>query len=296
MNKTLNRRAVYLTIVLGACFGLGITGIFTGNENGNTAFEILRKCFTALPVAAAFLTRRITKDKSPWNFSLKVWKRPGLWLFCAFVPSALIALGAVLYFLIFPGEYSGIFHYGELLGTAGEMQISSSAVFIAVNILISALFIPIQLLELGEEIGWREYLLPRQIKRYGVRKAVLLNSFLWGMAHLPLIYFGFNYSAETPFAPWSSMAMMTLVCMTLGIIFSYVTIISGNCMYCAVIHGAVNVIGEIPVLLMADGKLGNSGLLGPNPTGLISMLPLIVLAAVMFVRLDKIENKLKLAE
>lgn len=74
--------------------------------------------------------------------------------------------------------------------------------------------------------------------------------------------------------------------MTLGVICAYVMVVSGNVMYCAVIHGAVNVIGEIPVFLSVSRR---SGLLGPNPTGLIGMSVLIICAVVMFLRLPRTE-------
>ena len=64
--------------------------------------------------------------------------------------------------------------------------------FIIICILISALCFPIHLLELGEEVGWRGYLLWFQVEKYGARKAVLVNGLEWGLAHMPLIYLGFN--------------------------------------------------------------------------------------------------------
>lgn len=67
-----------------------------------------------------------------------------------------------------------------------------------------------------------------RIELYGMRKAILLNGFYWGLAHLPLIYLGFNYSLDNVGAPWSNMAMMMLVCMTIGIICCYVMVRSNN--------------------------------------------------------------------
>ena len=78
------------------------------------------------------------------------------------------------------------------------------------------------------------------------------------------------------------MGMMMLTCVVLGVILSYVTIRTGNCMFAAIVHGVVNVIGELPVYLSVSLT---SGLLGPNPTGLLTMLPLIALAVVCFARL-----------
>lgn len=290
----LKQSKVYLVLVYAVCFGIGIAALFTRDGNDNPVFDFLQKGFTAVPVLAALAARRITRDKAPWNFSLRIWKRPGLWAFCAFAPGVLIALGAAAYFMLFPKNYSGVFDYGSLIALtgasgSGTMTVTTPVVFWTAAVVVSAVFIPIQRLELGEEIGWREYLLPRQIKRLGIHKAALLNSFLWGVAHLPLIYFGFNYSSANPGAPWSNMAMMLLMCMAVGVICCYVTVVSGNAMYSAIVHGVINVIGEVPVFLTLRQK---SGLLGPNPTGLISMAGMILCAMVLFVRLSNIENRL----
>ncbi|TCL60024.1 CAAX prenyl protease-like protein [Kineothrix alysoides] len=292
--KKTMQRAIYLVLVLGISYLLFVIALFVNDNSNNPIYEILQKGFTAFPVLAAIIARGLTRDKTPWRISIKVWKQPKLWVFCAFIPSILIVLGAVSYFMLFPNDYSGGFHYGSLLALTGAevngiMKINNPVVFWMISVLISAVFIPIQLLELGEEIGWRAYLLPKQIERYGMRKAVLLNGVLWGIAHLPLIYFGFNYSSDNPGAPWSNMAMMLLTCVILGVILSYVMIISGNVMYPAIIHGAVNVIGEVPVYLTISQK---SGLLGPNPTGLVGMMGLILCAIVLFVCLGKADNKL----
>ena len=237
---------------------------------------------TAFSVIAAVFTRRITGDKSEWRISFRVWKNKKLWAFCAFAPSILIVMGTVLYFVLFPEQYSGIFNLGSLTGTEQVIHIANPLQFCIICILVAAVCIPIQVLELGEEIGWREYLLPKQIAEYGARKGTLLNGLYWGIAHLPLIYLGFNYSSENAGAPWSNMLMMMLVCVTIGMICSYVMVYSNNVMYPAIIHGVVNVIGEIPVFISVSGK---NGLLGPNPTGLIGMSGLILCAIIMLIKL-----------
>lgn len=290
--ECLKQSRVYLLLVYAVCFGLGIAALFTQNTSGNPIYSFLQKGFTAIPVLAVLAARRMTRDRSPWNLSLRVWKRPGLWAFCAFMPGVLIALGAAMYFWVFPEDYGAVFNYGALasltgVSGSGIRTVHTPVAFWMIAIAISAVFIPVQLLELGEEIGWREYLLPRQVRRFGLRRAVLLNSFLWGAAHLPLIYFGFNYSVSNPGAPWSNMAMMLLMCMAVGVICCYVTIISGNAMYAAIVHGVVNIIGEIPVFLSLGQK---NGLLGPNPTGLIGMAGLLLCAAVLLVRLGNREK------
>ncbi len=274
----------YLLLVIGICYILGITGLFTNNGEENVVFDILQKLFTTFPVLCAFLTRKLLHDKEKVWFSVKVWKDWKMWLACAVIPSVLIGIGAAAYYLVFPQEYSGVFNYGALVNLTGAtaegtMTVEGPIGFWLVVTLIAAVFIPIQLLELGEEIGWRGYVLPKQIRLYGTAKAVLINGLMWGVAHMPLIYFGFNYSLENPFAPWSNMLVMMLVCIVTGIIMSYVTVKTKNCMYAAIIHGVFNIAGEVPVFLSVSGK---SGLLGPNPTGLVGMGALIVCSAVLY--------------
>ena len=281
---------LFPVIVLGICYSLGFLADRIPGQAGVIVYEILQKGFTALPVLAVLITRKITRDTKPWNFSFKVWKQPGLWLLCAVGPGVLTALGAVLYFCVFPQEYSGSFHYGALLGMTGEMPISSPLPFVLTTILLAAVFLPLQILELGEELGWRGYLLPKQIQRFGLQKGVLINSLLWGFGHLPLIYFGFNYSLDNPLAPWSNLAMMMLVCLVFGILCGAATIVSGNCMFAAIIHGVFNLIGEVPVFLSVSQR---NTLLGPNPTGLVGMLWLLVSALFVFVCLKSVKNRLK---
>ena len=287
MSNTKKQLKIYLIFVLGICWILGVAAIFTRGNCRNILYQILQKGFTALPVIAAIFTRRITKDKAGWRISLKVWKNLKLWGFCAFIPGVLIVVGALLYFMLFPEQYSGVFDIGSVIGTEQVIRVNSPFQFSLICVLIAALCVPIQLLELGEEIGWREYLLPKQIAVYGARKGTLLNGLYWGIAHLPLIYFGFNYSSDNAGAPWSNMLMMMLVCVTIGIICSYVMVCSGNVMYSAIIHGVVNVIGEIPVFVSVSGK---NGLLGPNPTGLISMSGLILCAIIMLMKLPTVRR------
>lgn len=263
-------------------FGLSILEVIFGT---GLFYEILHIGFTPLPVVTALIVRKRSGETDKFKLSLKVWKNWKMWLFSAFVPGIAIAFGAVLYFLVFSNEYSGVFEMGALLGSASAMEISNPLIFAAVCVLLSAVFVPIQLLELGEEIGWRGYLLWHQVEKHGAKKAVLINGVEWGFVHMPLIYLGFNYSSENFGAPWTNMAAMMLVCIVTGIICSYVTLKTGNCMYAAIIHGVFNLIGEIPVFCSVSLK---SGLLGPNPTGVLSMTFLIVTAIILFIRLDKL--------
>ena len=283
-SKAKNPIKIYLALVLGICYGLGILEQIIGN---GTFYQFLGIAFTFIPVVGAMITRRITGAGAKYHLSLKVWEKPKEWLFSAFIPGILVVAGAVLYFLVFPDEYSGVFKYGMRLGTDAEIAVAHPLLIALVAVVIAAVMVPIQLLELGEEIGWRGYLLGFQVEKYGVRKAVILNGIEWGAAHLPLIYFGFNYSLKNPGAPWTNMLMMMICCVVLGILFSYITIRTQNCMYAAIMHGVVNVIGELPVCL---ARTAESGLLGPNPTGALTLSFLLALSIICLIKMKNQEH------
>ena len=172
--------AIYLTIVLGVCYLLGILEALT---DSGKFYQILGIGFTFIPVIAAVITRRIADERAKYHLSLRVWKNMKYWLLSALVPGILIAIGAAVYYLVFPEQYSGIFKIGLQLGTDAEIAVNSPVLIALACVAVSAVMIPIQLLELGEEIGWRGYLLGFQVERYGERKAVLINGVEWGLAY-----------------------------------------------------------------------------------------------------------------
>lgn len=288
-----NRIFIYTTIIYIICFGLGIIALLNKDLQDNIAYELLTTIFTIIPLIAVFITRKITGDNSKFNVSLKVWKDVKMWLFCLIIPNVAIILGAIVYYLFMSNDFNNNLVLADFLSifglTSNDSTIISPFIAILITIILSILLIPIHLLELGEEIGWRGYLLPLQVKKYGTKKAILLNGLLWGIAHAPIIYFGFNYSLNNYLAPYSNIVMMIIFCIVVGIIESYVTIKTGNCMYAAIIHGVINITGEIPICFSI---LKESTLLGPNPSGLIGMIFLIFIAIYLFIKSGKLENKL----
>ena len=246
--------------------------------------------FSIFPILATVLTRLITKDKSPWylkpNFR-KSWKT---YLFAAFLPGVAIFLGGLLYFTLFPqdldlGAHNLIVQYSQY-GAPETIHFTVQTIVLIglAFIVISPLVFPVHIFALGEEIGWRGYLLPILLKLMSRRKAILLHSLLWGLAHAPLIYFGFNYGVDYWGAPWSGILMMTLVCVVLGTWLAYVTIRSQSILPACIFHGAGNVIGELPVLV---SFMSISPLIGPNPIGIVGMSGLLIGAIFLFAKLGK---------
>lgn len=257
---------------------------------GNAVYSFLSFpiVFMGTPALSVLLTRKITGDKSAIAYDVKVWKNKKVALFAMFVPTILIFVGAVLFYLIFPNDldYSGgyIIQSFDSFGVPSEISFTVSFLLIMGMIvcIISAFCVPSWFIALGEDIGWQGYLLPLLCKKMTIRQAVLLIGALWGIAHAPLIYSGMNYGLDYAGAPYSGIAMMILFCMTIGIYMSFVTLKTNNCMYAAIIHGAVNIIGETPIFISLSTQ---SVLLGPNPSGVIGMSVLLIGAILLLFKL-----------
>lgn len=120
------------------------------------------------------------------------------------------------------------------------------------------LLIPVKLLitialytvtsSLGEEIGWRGYLLPK-LARYGWKKALLLVGLIHGVFHFPIMLAG-NYHSEGN--PWIVVPMFLLSTVLIGIVLGLTRLRTGSVWPAAIMHAVHNVIwaalGEFTVM------------------------------------------------
>ena len=88
---------------------------------------------------------------------------------------------------------------------------------------------------LGEELGWRGYLLPKLLP-LGQWRALLISGLIWGLWHAPVILLGYNY----PGRPLLGMAMMTILCVILGILFGWTRLATGSVWPAVIAHGSLN--------------------------------------------------------
>ncbi|MEE4194636.1 MAG: type II CAAX endopeptidase family protein [Anaerolineae bacterium] len=122
------------------------------------------------------------------------------------------------------------------ISTIGKMDLE---VMTLSNILLTATFIVVMavLSALGEEIGWRGFLVPRLVKLLGFQNASLLSGVIWALWHLPFILF-LDYHTSTPL--W--FAVLCFVIMVIGGSFAYawLRMASGSLWTAALLHAAHN--------------------------------------------------------
>jgi uncharacterized protein len=92
---------------------------------------------------------------------------------------------------------------------------------------------------LGEEIGWRGFLVPELNRWLGFRRAAIASGAIWAVWHWPLVLWG-GYNAGTPL-------LYGLVCLTAmttsgGVWYAWLRLKSGSIWPCYLLHAAHNAI------------------------------------------------------
>ncbi|HEX9017908.1 MAG TPA: CPBP family glutamic-type intramembrane protease [Anaerolineaceae bacterium] len=88
---------------------------------------------------------------------------------------------------------------------------------------------------LGEEVGWRGFLLPR-LMPLGKWKAYLLLGLIWGLWHAPIILVGFNY----PGSPVLGIIMMILLTTAIGFYINELALRYQSAILAGWVHGVFN--------------------------------------------------------
>lgn len=106
---------------------------------------------------------------------------------------------------------------------------------------------------LGEELGWRGFLLNRLLP-LGNRKAVVLSGIIWALWHTPMIILlGFGYGSN-----WAPGAALHFVMVTsLGVWFGKIWIQTKSTLLIAFLHGVFNAhaYGFWTLIFVSDNKL-----------------------------------------
>ena len=90
---------------------------------------------------------------------------------------------------------------------------------------------------LGEELGWRGFLLPRLVERIGFTGACLVSGVIWAVWHYPSLLWA-DYNAGTN--PAYSMACFTAMVVAMGFMLGWLRLRSGSVWPCALLHASHN--------------------------------------------------------
>jgi membrane protease YdiL (CAAX protease family) len=90
---------------------------------------------------------------------------------------------------------------------------------------------------LGEEIGWRGFLVPELSKTTSFTVTSLVSGIIWSLWHYPVLIFA-DYNAGTP--TWYGLTCFTVMVVSISFVFAWMRIKSGSLWTGAILHGSHN--------------------------------------------------------
>lgn len=246
------------------------------------------------PAIGVVLTRLLTGEgfRGAWvrpREFRRTWK---YWVAGWFGPMLLVALGAVVFFLIFPSDFDPscplfLEATNAQLAAAGQPPMDEAQAQALMGMQL-ALVLVCPLLNaatcFGEEWGWRGYLLPHLMERHSATWAIVAVGVIWGLWHAPITVLGHNYGLDYPGWPVVGILAMICFCTALSALFGWLTLRSGSCLPATFAHGALNGCVSAPALFMA---VAPNPFVGPLCTGIIGGIGLIVAAILCVVSLRR---------
>ena len=204
------------------------------------------------------------------------------------LPVVLTAIGAVLYFAVFPGHFDLSGDYlRSVAGAEALAQMEAQGLTYPMYILISVVgcltYAPVvnMVLALGEEAGWRGFLYPQLKAKFGKIRGVLIGGVIWGMWHWPAMWLtGYEYGTDYVGFPIVGMLIFCVFTTAAGILCDWLYE-KTNCIWIpSLFHGAINAAGTVPMALCITNT-GSAILLGPAPIGVLAGLPLVLCAVIL---------------
>lgn len=175
------------------------------------------------------------------------------------LPLVYLLVPYIIFWIVYPGSL-------DLRGTS----ILSIIITLVIGIFISLLS------AIGEEIGWRGFMVPTLYRRLGLNKTLLISSLFWCCWHLPLLIFG-DYMSGTPL--WYQIPAFILCIFPVGVMAGILSIRTGSVWPAAFLHAAHNAYDQmvLSMITVADNKM-----YFVSETGILTILCAWALAIILY--------------
>ena len=137
---------------------------------------------------------------------------------------------------------------------------------------------------LGEEIGWRGFLVPQLAKLTTFTKVAVISGIIWAVWHFPLIIFS-NYDSATPL--WYALPLFLMSVLGISFILAWLRLKSGSIWPAVLLHASSN----LYLLNIFDPLSGGS--LTPylvGETGIIVVAVILFIAFIFWTMRDKLHD------
>lgn len=258
------RAVVVFVLVAYAVAWLIALPLWLGDGLASPWFPVVSVAIMVAPTIAALVTM-LTVDRPR-----SIPRRLGIWplrpvgrllayLALGLVVPMLLVLAALPFGTalgLYPADLQNFSAFRELteaqLRAAGQSGLPAPIEVLVIAQLVS---IPVGALlnmvpALGEELGWRGWLLPK-LMPLGTPWALVLSGIIWGLWHAPVILLGYNY----PGAPgWLGLLCMVGMCIVVGGVFGWLRLRSESVWPAALAHGAFNATAGAYLLFAQAGQ------------------------------------------
>lgn len=286
---------LYFLFAFGMAWLLQVYASLLLLRDGNAAaYQLLLVVSMFCPLVSVLLVQKFWLHQ-PTGISWRPrLKGNGRYLLAAwFGPAVFTVLAAVLYFAVFPhrldlsGSWLAAAYGGEMDAQTlrRELGVSNLSYMLETGLFAVTLAPVINMFAaLGEEAGWRGYMMPHLKEQLGLLNGRLLGGVIWGVWHWPLMLLvGYEYGTNYLGAPVLGLFVWCIVCFALNTLLDWLYEKTGCIWVPSIAHGAFNAVAALFVVLTnpADSYYN---VLGPAPIGLIGMLPMLAAAVWLTLR------------
>jgi len=240
-SATQSRKAIgiflFFTFALSSIFYFII--IHTGKLNAGQGMYVVGLMYC--PALSAFITCKILKRKIAglgWGWGN--WRHQ-LW---AYLVPLLYSL--VSYLIIWLTGWGGFYNHAFVSETAKSFGLEHlpNGLVILLYFIITGIYGMTMSLSsgLGEEIGWRGFLVPEMSKNLGYTKTSLIVGCIWSVWHYPILIFA-DYNNGTPV--WFGLTCFTVMVISLSFIFAWFRLKSNSLWTAAILHGSHNLFIQV---------------------------------------------------
>jgi membrane protease YdiL (CAAX protease family) len=181
------------------------------------------------PGAAALIVRLVSQQNlrgTGWKWGATRWQ-----ILSYLLPPA---VGAVLYGLVWLTGIGSFTAAGLALGKEAGVQIPLP---VTIVLLATVGFLSAVVFALGEEIGWRGFLVPELAQVSSFTKTALVSGAAWSVYHYPLILFA-DYNGTAP--KWLALLVFTWMILASSFVYAWLRLKSGSVWTGVVLHASHN--------------------------------------------------------
>jgi membrane protease YdiL (CAAX protease family) len=194
-------------------------------------------CMMWCPGVAALLTcKYLRRDLSSlgWN-----WGNSRYQIACYFIP---LAYAALTYGFVWLTGLAG-FYDSKFVGRVSDaLGLGPMRPWMTITLyfLFTATITVIRdcATVLGEEIGWRGFLVPELAKRHSFAATAIITGLIWALWHYPIFLFADGYSGGTPM--WYYLPLFTVLLPAISFVWTWMRLKSGSLWPGVVLHAAHN--------------------------------------------------------